>query len=327
MFCTWRATVCSLMTSADGDLAVALAGWRRRRSTSSSRGVSPCVGAVRRPSESSEAMSGAAPSSSKRRSGRVELERERLLVAERAARQPHEHTGARQPRRAPRAPARPAAACRRVRARVPASPPASSTAPRACASSAPSISLSHRAAISSSSAQAPRASSASPTASMISTQAGSRLARLRRLGGLAEHASDRRGSRVAVSLREPQQRQARLRLAAEPARFPVRRPRPPRTRPAGDRPRPADSTPWPRRPGSSTSRSDAFARSRLLERVRPRAVQLHDLGAVHEAPAGERHQVGLLLAPALQRSRPLPGAAQVVDLLAGQRSRRSRRSP
>ena len=46
-------------------------------------------------------------------------------------------------------------------------------------------------------------------------------------------------------------------------------------------------------------------------------MQLHDLGAVHQAAARESHHLGLLLAPVRQRGRPLLGAPQLVRLVAG----------
>jgi hypothetical protein len=55
--------------------------------------------------------------------------------------------------------------------------------------------------------------------------------------------------------------------------------------------------------------------SRFFQCVLPRAVQLHNLGAVHQASAGEGHHVGLLLAPPCQGSGPLLGAARLVELL------------
>jgi len=57
---------------------------------------------------------------------------------------------------------------------------------------------------------------------------------------------------------------------------------------------------------------------RLLNRLRPGAVQLHDLGAMHQAAAGEGDQVGLALAPAGKSDSPLLGAAKLVGVLAGQ---------
>jgi hypothetical protein len=45
-------------------------------------------------------------------------------------------------------------------------------------------------------------------------------------------------------------------------------------------------------------------------------MQLHDLGAVHQALATEGDQIRLGRTPVRQRRRPLPGAAQIEDLLA-----------
>ena len=55
---------------------------------------------------------------------------------------------------------------------------------------------------------------------------------------------------------------------------------------------------------------------RLGQGVPPRAVDLHDLGAMGEAAAAEGHHLGLPLAPARERVGPLLGPAQVVGLLA-----------
>ena len=45
-------------------------------------------------------------------------------------------------------------------------------------------------------------------------------------------------------------------------------------------------------------------------------MQLHDLGAVHQALATEGDQIRLGRTPVRQRRRPLPGPAQIEDLLA-----------
>ena len=52
---------------------------------------------------------------------------------------------------------------------------------------------------------------------------------------------------------------------------------------------------WVRRPLEAPVRP-----VRLLERLRPGALKLHQLSAVDEAAAGEGQQVGLLLPPAAQ---------------------------
>ena len=53
----------------------------------------------------------------------------------------------------------------------------------------------------------------------------------------------------------------------------------------------------------------------LLEGVLPRTLQLHDLGAVHQADALVRDHVPLTLAPKRQRRGPLPRASQLVHAL------------
>jgi hypothetical protein len=56
---------------------------------------------------------------------------------------------------------------------------------------------------------------------------------------------------------------------------------------------------------------------RLLYRVTPGAVQLHDLRAMHQAKASEGDHLGLLLAPLREGGGPLAGVAQRVHLLTG----------
>jgi hypothetical protein len=55
----------------------------------------------------------------------------------------------------------------------------------------------------------------------------------------------------------------------------------------------------------------------LVQRVRPGAAELHDLGAMDQARAPEQHQVWLSLAPAAHRGRPLLRPPEVERLLAG----------
>ncbi len=65
-------------------------------------------------------------------------------------------------------------------------------------------------------------------------------------------------------------------------------------------------------------RGEALARFlRRIDGVGPLPVQLHDLGAVHQALTAVGHQVRLRGAPVAQRAGPLTGPAQVEDLLAG----------
>jgi hypothetical protein len=65
-------------------------------------------------------------------------------------------------------------------------------------------------------------------------------------------------------------------------------------------------------------RGAARCRPCLLDRVRPRALELHDLGPVHVAAPAERDHVRLALAPVGQRRRPLLRAPRLVGRLAGQ---------
>ena len=114
MFCTCRATVCSLMTSADA-ISRLLFPAATRRSTSSSRGVSPCVS--RAPVGAAQRVDarqvGHCPELLEDAAGAFELERRRVLVAEHAARLRRRARGPARSRTGPRAPARPAQARRR----------------------------------------------------------------------------------------------------------------------------------------------------------------------------------------------------------------------
>ncbi len=61
-----------------------------------------------------------------------------------------------------------------------------------------------------------------------------------------------------------------------------------------------------------------FARpGRFVHRVTPRALDLQDLGSMHEALPAIRHQIGLRLAPPRERGGPLLGATQIHHLVAG----------
>ena len=112
------------------------------------------------------------------------------------------------------------------------------------------------------------------------------------VGRLTDYATDRRGRGVGVSLSQPQQRQAGLRLQAEQARLSVRL--------LSLRELASEAV-------DLTLQVARFARGGLVHRlfepavralgliecVRPRPLQLHQLGAVDQAAAGERQQVGL----------------------------------
>jgi hypothetical protein len=134
--------------------------------------------------------------------------------------------------------------------------------------------------------------------------------------GLVDDPADCRLGGIEPALREPQLRQARLRLISPPAGFPVRLFRllelamqSMKLRPLVERH--AD--------GRSRVLVEELARSlRLFHGAWPRPVQLHDLGAVHQALPSERHQFRLPGAPVAQRRRPLRRSPEVEDPLAGQ---------
>ena len=93
MFCTCLATVCSLITNTTA-ISRLLFPVATSRSTSSSRGLKPCIPSPSSPlvSKSTDATDGAAPSCSKSLPRRVQLEDESIFVAECTTCSPHEHT-------------------------------------------------------------------------------------------------------------------------------------------------------------------------------------------------------------------------------------------
>jgi hypothetical protein len=64
------------------------------------------------------------------------------------------------------------------------------------------------------------------------------------------------------------------------------------------------------------ARGALLAELGLGQSARPVALELHDLGPVHQAAPAVGHEVGLLIAPPGQRGRPLPRAAEVEGVLA-----------
>ena len=165
---------------------------------------------------------------------------------------------------------------------------------------------------------ASRAASTSPTASMISTQAGSRPTRLPALGRLRQRPADRGRRRRRPALREPQQGEAGLRLAPVPARLAVGRlGRGELAAQAVDLALPV-AAPRRRPPGSRPARQRSPARRASSSASGHAPCELHDLGAVDQAAPGEGDQVGLALAPARQRGGPLLGAPHLVRVLAGE---------
>ena len=64
-------------------------------------------------------------------------------------------------------------------------------------------------------------------------------------------------------------------------------------------------------------RGEPIARARrLVHRIGPVAVELHDLGAVNETLASVQDEIGLGIAPAAQRGRPLAHPSQIEQLMA-----------
>src|ERR687897_1933552 len=138
---------------------------------------------------------------------------------------------------------------------------------------------------------------------------------LRRLGGLTHSAADRSARGRCVRLGQAQQGQTRLRLPPAAAGILVgcfgSGELPPQTVDltlpvAGT----GDRSPIHRLSGTLAGPP------RLLDRVQPRTVKLHDLGAMHHARACECHHVWLLLAPSREGGCPLLCAAQLVRVLA-----------
>jgi hypothetical protein len=104
-------------------------------------------------------------------------------------------------------------------------------------------------------------------------------------------------------LGEPQQREARLRLATELTRFLVRR--------LGRVRVSLQSVELSLLVERLSGRRSVHrlltaltSQPRLFQRIAPRPVQLFDSGAMGETPAGEGHHLGLILAPAGQCVRP-----------------------
>ncbi len=115
-------------------------------------------------------------------------------------------------------------------------------------------------------------------------------------------------SRFRLPLHEPQLGQPRLRLPSRAARRPIRLLRGIELAEKALQlglpiQREADSGPVVRLgealPGLLS----------LVERIPPGPLQLKDLRAVHETPAGERLQIGLPVAPTGQRRGPFPSTA------------------
>jgi hypothetical protein len=109
--------------------------------------------------------------------------------------------------------------------------------------------------------------------------------------------SDRRLGSIDFPLSQPHQSEARLRLPAMPACLAVGR-----LRAAEVAAEPVDLPPVVAglacRARVLSAQAALGCSPRLVERLRPGSVQLHDLGAMREAAPGEGDEVGLALAPA-----------------------------
>jgi hypothetical protein len=136
---------------------------------------------------------------------------------------------------------------------------------------------------------------------------------LERLRRLADRPADRGRGGITRALGQPQQGEPRLRLASVSARLPVGR------LGLGERAAQAmDLALLVQRLAARQLIQDALGEvlggaCRLVQGVRPRAMQLHDLGAMHEAQAHVGDHRRLLLAPPGQRLAPLLRVAQLVD--------------
>ena len=238
----------------------------------------------------------------------------------RGTRRPEQLPRRARPRTGPRARCQRRCASRRSASAAAASPPPA----RASRGRGPRARRAARAgsgaAIASSSAQAARAAASSPAASAISTAAGSRPRAALRIARPGQRALDRGGGGLGPPLRQAQQGEPGLRLAARVARAQVR------GLGAGVvAAQPCDLAFAVRRlgRGARPGRLGGAARGplRLGERLVPGAVQLEQLGPVHQAPPGEGDHVRLRVAPARERGRPLLCAPElVIDVTAVDRA-------
>ena len=137
------------------------------------------------------------------------------------------------------------------------------------------------------------------------------------LDGLGQDPADRGLRDIRLALGQPQQGQARLRLPPAPARLPVRL-----LGRAEIAEHPVDlSLPVTGLTGGRRVlplQAALGCPPRLLQGVRPGALELHDLGAMHETATGEGHEVGLALAPARKRGSPLLCATDLVSVPASE---------
>ena len=132
---------------------------------------------------------------------------------------------------------------------------------------------------------------------------------------LIRHAPDRDGGGGAVALGQPQERQTRLWLEAEPACRAVSL--------LGSRELPLQALDFPLAVEGApraalvqhTSAEALTGLLHLFQSGLPGPLELHDLGAMHQADAGVRDHVGLAVTPLGQGIGPLAGAAHLVRVL------------
>ena len=138
---------------------------------------------------------------------------------------------------------------------------------------------------------------------------------LQPVGCFGECSFDRRRCGLGVPLREPEEREARLRLESAPTCLAIGLLG---LRKLASKAMDVCTEVRRLRCGGTIHRllEAPVGEPRLLERLEPRALQSHELRAVHEAASGERTQIRLPVAPARQCRGPLLGATQLVDVLA-----------
>jgi hypothetical protein len=133
---------------------------------------------------------------------------------------------------------------------------------------------------------------------------------------LVQRGADRRHRDIDLTLREPQLRKTRLWLSSRLGGLPIAV--------LGLRELPAqpvqlgllvaghaDHHRW-----TAGIRKPVAGLPQFVHGIGPRAVELHDLGAMHQTLTAEGHQVQLRVAPARQGRGPLLCPAQIEDLLA-----------
>ena len=218
MFCTCRATVCSLMTSSDAIVPVALAGRDQPEHLELAGREPVCLASARRRRQRVDARQvGPCPELLEDAAGGLRARASPYPRPRARGTPPPSVPAPARSRTGPRAPARPATACRKETTAARGSPSASSTAPRPCAPWRRASRPRSAAAISCSSSQQLRASSSAPSASMISTNAGSSPARPS--GAVSRRASRRIAAAAASALPCASRKSASPGCGSEPYRL------------------------------------------------------------------------------------------------------------